>query len=86
MLTKDLLSDCKRAVIQGINYLADSDLRRDDIPLSTKLGAIGIGPQDCAIIERNVNSERRYKGREPVDEGTITVATTISAVVTYVCG
>ena len=85
MLTKYILSDCAESVILGLNYLANVDLKRDDVPVTTALGDVGIGDSECEMVERNVNDARRANGKEEIDDGTITPATTIAEVIGYVC-
>lgn len=87
MLTKDFQSDCAANVISGLNFLAQRDLRRDEIPLDATLEEIGIDDDETlGIVRRNVNAERRARGEEPLPDDEITGDTTVQEVIDYVCG
>jgi hypothetical protein len=79
-------TQCEERIINGIDVLARRfNLREDPVPLSTRLGDIGLGDNDCAIVERYVNARRQSAGKSDLDEGTISPASTIQEVIGYAC-
>jgi hypothetical protein len=85
--TASVTKECGKRIINGVDLLARRfDLRAKPVPLSTKIGELGLGDNDCAIIERFVRREQRYAGKSPlIKSGAVKPSTTIKGLIDYVC-
>lgn len=85
MLTREIAGECRSRILLYVDGLTPASLVRDEIPLTTRLGDLGIGPQKCKILERKVQAEQRARGKDEIPDGTITVNTTVAEVISHVC-
>jgi len=87
MATNATIFGCRTRVIEQLDgHAGRHGIVNAHTPLSAKLGNLGIGTQECAILEDYVNRERAARGLGPVAAGSIKVGTTIGEVMTSACG
>lgn len=84
--TASVTSECAKGIVNGVDFLARHfDLRTNPVPLSTKIGDLGLGDNDCAIVERNIQAHRNAAGKPPIKAGSIKSSTTIQELITHAC-
>ena len=84
--TADVTSECGKRVVNGIDFLARRfDLRANPVDLTTKIGNLGLGDNDCAIFERYINKQRKLAGKATLKSGTIKSDISIQRLIDHAC-
>ena len=84
--TDEVTAACEIRAVFAVDVLdTQRRLQIEHISVDETLDDCGCGPNECAQLETFVNKYREAGGRDPIDGGTITPATTIREVMSYVC-
>lgn len=85
-MTNTVTTDCAKRIVNGVDFLARRfDLRDNPVELSTPVGELGLGDNDCAIFERYINKQRKLAGKRKLKSGTIRPTVTIQGLIDHAC-
>lgn len=84
--TSSITSECGVRIVNGIDFLARRfNLRKTPVDLSTPIGELGLGDNDCGILERYINKQLDIAGKPKLSSGKIKSTTTVQEAIDHAC-